>query len=47
MITCLSFIVCGRLVISYQSCLIDAFELWYSRRLLRALGQQGDQTSQT
>ena len=24
---------------------IDAFELWYWRRLLRALGQQGDPTS--
>ena len=35
MITGLSFIACGRLVISYQSCLIDAFELWYWRRLLR------------
>ena len=29
MITGLSFIACGRLVISYQSCLIDVFELWY------------------
>ena len=35
MITGLSFIACGRLVISYQSCLIDVFELWYWRRLLR------------
>ena len=25
---------------------IDAFELWYWRRLLRVPGQQGDQTSQ-
>ena len=35
MITGLSFIACGRLVISYQSFLIDACELWYWRRLLR------------
>ena len=35
MITYLSFIACSRLVISYQSCPIDAFELWYWRRLLR------------
>ena len=26
---------------------IDAFELWCWRRLLRSLGQQGDQTSQS
>ena len=26
---------------------IDAFELWCWRRLLRVLGQQGDQTSQS
>ena len=26
---------------------IDAFELWYWRRLLRVLGQQRDQTSQS
>ena len=26
---------------------IDAFKVWYWRRLLRSLGQQGDQTSQS
>ena len=39
----------------YESCtikkvehqIIDAFKLWCWRRLLRILGQQGDQTSQS